>query len=379
MTNEINAITISTIIPFFNGSKYIERALASIVEQTLPSTEIIVVDDGSRPVEYDYLRQLQAKYKFNLFRKDNGGQGSARNFGAARSTADFIAFLDQDDYYLPQHNEILYSEVDRTDKRFGWVYGDLWHADGDGMVVSLSILDGTDCEHPKRNIREMLGSDLFILPSASLLSKVAFTDVGGFDEQFRGYEDDDLFIRMFRRGWTNKFIRKPVTVWCINKESTSYSVRMAVSRLRYFKKLLKDFPDSSFNSCYYTRDLLIPRFLRMTLSQAIAYCSSPDRDIDVYIEVMIEFQEIINRYESVCWDDKRQILDVIHHLSRHREGDALRQSIAVAGLSRSYDDGGVDLYKPIFIGGRMVRFIDFDLLRRRRKEKNDPEYAAGTP
>lgn len=370
MAAENDEIRISSIIPYFNGSKYIERALKSILEQTLPSAEIIVVDDGSKPEEHDFLRSIQDAYKFILLHKNNGGQGSARNFGVAQSAAEYIAFLDQDDYYLPRHNEILASQVDRDDKKFGWVYGDLWHADGDGRVVSLSILSEMSCQHPKKSIKEMLRSDCFILPSASLLSREAFNDVSGFDEQFRGYEDDDLFIRLFRQGWSNKFIDKPVTAWCINKESTSYSVRMAVSRLRYFKKLMKEFPDSVFNSCYYTRDLLVPRFLNMTLSQAIIYCKNPDKDIETYIEVMVEFQEVINRQEGVSWNHKQEIQDVITHLDRHRKADAQRQSHATTVAAKNNEGNEFNLlYRPAYIGGKEVMFIDVESLRRKRNEK----------
>ncbi|OWK21780.1 hypothetical protein AJ88_11715 [Mesorhizobium amorphae CCBAU 01583] len=63
--------------------------------------------------------------------------------------------------------------------------------------------------HPKADIFNMLSGDMFVLPSASIISRSAFKAVQGFDQQFMGYEDDDLFLRMFRAGFTNTFIDPP--------------------------------------------------------------------------------------------------------------------------------------------------------------------------
>ena len=354
--------SIATIIAFYNGSDYIERALDSIVKQNLKSDEVIIVDDGSESLHHDFLLKIQNKYNFVLFRKENGGQGSARNFGVKKSKSKYITFLDQDDYYLPRHNELLFQSVNHADPRFGWVYGDLWHADGDGKVVSLSILGETKCKHPKVNIKEMLSNDLFILPSASLISREAFEDVGGFDSQFRGYEDDDLFIRIFRNGWSNYFVNAPVTAWCINAESTSYSVRMAVSRVRYFKKLIKSFPDTKFNDTYYTRDILLPRFMQMVLSQAIKFCQSPTGDILQYLQVMNDFKLAIDEYDYVSEGDKKLISDIIFHLKNSLEKNA----VVERNLIESHSRKGL-IYRDVFISGKRVKFLDIEKIRNSNK------------
>ncbi len=73
----------------------------------------------------------------------------------------------------------------------------------------------------------MLREDAYILPSASLIRRAAYEAVGGFDEQFTGYEDDDLFLRLFRAGYTNYYLDKPVTVWCRHSGSTSWTLKMS--------------------------------------------------------------------------------------------------------------------------------------------------------
>jgi glycosyltransferase involved in cell wall biosynthesis/predicted SAM-dependent methyltransferase len=273
--------TVVVIIPYYNGSKFIERSAQSVLDQTVKPDEFIVVNDGSTPEETEFLHRTAERFGFRVIDKENGGQGSARNVGVAASRSQFISFLDQDDFYLRTHIATLLDAIPSEDPHLGWVYGDLYEAEESGEIVSTSMV-GSLSDHPKTNIFSLLVRDMFVLPSASLISREAFESVGGFDVQFSGYEDDDLFLRMFRRGYTNHFIDSPVTVWCINGGSTSYSIRMSRSRLRYFKKLAAGFPDDLGRppGRFYLRDLLIPRFHRQfvaDLYNAIV-CEVPERD-----------------------------------------------------------------------------------------------------
>ena len=79
-------------------------------------------------------------------------------------------------------------------------------------------------------------------------------------------EDDDLFLRLFRKGFRNYYVDEPVTTWCIHKRSTSYSFRMTRSRFRYFIKLSEHFPDDNQKNVFIIRDLLVPRFHKVFFS-----------------------------------------------------------------------------------------------------------------
>lgn len=268
--------SVAVIIPYYNGSKYIERSAKSVLEQTIKPDEFVVVDDGSTPEEAAFLDKIGAQMGFTVLHKENGGQGSARNFGVAHTKSRFISFLDQDDFYLLQHIEILLDEVVWDDPRFGWVYGELYEADEEGQIIRTSlVVKSTKDHHPKRNVFSMLKYDMYVLPSASLICRTAYEDVGGFDPQFTGYEDDDLFIRLFRRGWSNYFTTKPVTVWCVNSNSTSYSIKMSRSRLRYIKKICATFPEEADRGRCYIRDCLVPRFMDTIIKEARDAVSKP--------------------------------------------------------------------------------------------------------
>jgi glycosyltransferase involved in cell wall biosynthesis len=95
---------VSVIVPLFNKTAYIERALRSIASQTLSDFEAIVVDDGST----DGGDQIVARFpdsRFRLIRQANAGPGAARNRGVTEARAPYLAFLDADDAWLPAYLE----------------------------------------------------------------------------------------------------------------------------------------------------------------------------------------------------------------------------------------------------------------------------------
>lgn len=94
------APTISVVVPLYNKGGYVEEALRSVLSQTHPACEIIVVDDGSTddgPLRVEAMRLPQVR----LIRQPNSGVAAARNAGIAAAQGDYIAFLDADDRYLP--------------------------------------------------------------------------------------------------------------------------------------------------------------------------------------------------------------------------------------------------------------------------------------
>lgn len=262
---------ISAIIPLYNGAAYIREAIQSVVEQDRPADEIIVVDDGSTDgaAGADIVREIaRANANIKLLVKQNGGQGSARNYGVAHSTGDLIALLDQDDAWYPSHLRRLEKPfLKRHTKPLGWAYSDLDQISADGRMVCHNILrELGPNEHPKRTLNCCLRQDMFILPGASLISRAAFDSVNGFDERLTGYEDDDLFLRMFSAGYGSVFIPDSLAKWRIHSASTSFSLKMSKSRALYFENLVKAFPDEPDMRRFYIRDLVAPRFSQNFLS-----------------------------------------------------------------------------------------------------------------
>ena len=259
---------IAAIIPLYNGARFIRTALDSVLAQTRKADEIIVVDDGSSDSGAAIVKAMQhAHPEIVLLSKSNGGQGSARNTGVAHARSDLIAFLDQDDAWYPHHlAELEKPFLAPPPLPLAYVYSDLDQIDINGRMVCHRYL-GTlpPREHPKRTLANCLSQDMMILPGASLIDKNVFQKIGGFDERLRGYEDDDLFLRIFCAGYRGIYVRQPLSKWRIHTASASYSVGMARSRLIYFEKLAAEFPDEPKLHRFYIRNAVVPRFFPLVV------------------------------------------------------------------------------------------------------------------
>lgn len=261
--------SIVAIIALYNGAEFIERSIRSVLAQTRQPDEFIVIDDGSTDDGAAIVERMMVEHPtIRLLRKENGGQSSARNFAIAHSSSRLIALLDQDDGWYPGHLAELAEPFESGGHfRLGWVYSNLDECDRFGRMRNRRMLRLMNQEHPKTQLELCLGDDMFILPSASLIAREAFEDVGGFDERLSGYEDDDLFLRLFRASWNNVFLDKALSYWCIYSGSTSYSPRMAKSRMIYFDKLYESFDNAEMPGQPQWKDIITRRFYLYAISE----------------------------------------------------------------------------------------------------------------
>ena len=262
-----NAMDVDLVVPYYNGNDYIEIAILSALNQTVPFGKIFIVDDGSESDSSKFAKDISLKYGVTYLWKPNGGQGSARNFGINQSEAGLICFLDQDDFLLPDHNEVLISEFNTLSGSKGWVSSNFACSDQRGLLYQIRANPAIG--HQITNVYQMVDHDLFMLPSGTIISSEALRAVGGFDEQFKGYEDDDLFIRLFRAGYSFKYIDKDTYVWRMHEAQTSSSIKMLFSRKKFIDKWMAEEFGDSVDNCHIKRSIL-NRF-RPALARDILY------------------------------------------------------------------------------------------------------------
>ena len=171
---------VACIVPLYNGRAFILEALASIAAQTWPAREVIVVDDGSTDGSADLVAERFPEVR--LIRQANGGEARARNRGVAESEADFIAFLDQDDLWLPRRLEAQMRML-LADPALDW-------AIGQHRMVALAQ-PGAEWARPDFLDRPLPG----FLPGCMLLRRRTWERVGPFDPSYRIGSDSDWIMR----------------------------------------------------------------------------------------------------------------------------------------------------------------------------------------
>lgn len=272
MSNVAEPLSVSVILPLHNGAKHVTDAVASVLGQTRAPLEVIVVDDGSTDGGADLLSgrgsESDAGPVIRVVTQGNAGQSAARNHGAQLATGELLAFIDQDDLWHPRHLEVLV-EPFATDDRLGWAFSDFDEIDADGYVLTRSFLADAGVATRRRSLGALLAGDLMVLPSASVLRASAFAEVGGFDPDLQGYEDDDLYIRFFRHGWSAAFVAESVTSFRTHGTSSSAGDRFQRSRVRFLEKLRATVPDDPRMNRFFVPDLVVPRLFATTLTE---YC-----------------------------------------------------------------------------------------------------------
>jgi len=301
---------VTVVMALYNGGTLVTESLESIVTQTIPPRQIIVVDDGSTDVSpklvADFAKAHRGPSNITVIRKENGGQGSARNAGAEKAGTEFLAFIDQDDTWSRDHVQVLLDGFqDRPE--LGWIYSDFRQIDAAGKTVRRHFLKETDYRVPEQSFTGMLSRDLMMLPSASLIRTRAFHEGGGFDTQFRGYEDDDLFLRIFQAGWKFAFEPEDVTNYRIHDENSSRQSTFIRSRERFYLKYRNLFETQGPVEVATFRALIAERMTRSFINDAVAL----NRD-----NIPGDFRSELRRVAQVIlgdigWSLKRRVVMIL--------------------------------------------------------------------
>lgn len=271
---DVDAPLISVIMPVFNACRinreFLRRALESIANQTYTHVELIIVDDGSTDDTREVCQEFLSSHPHlhgRLLSKENAGQSCARNAGVKACSGEYIGFLDQDDEWYENKLERVVPWL--SNKAIDILYTDADTIDGDDNVTIDRIHKNHHFgwPHPKKAIEDILFKDIFVMPGLMTIRKDAFERVGGFDEQLSGYEDDDLFLRLFESCRTF-YLPIPTLRWRMYGENYSFSHRMLTSRTYFWRKLLKNYTDHGANR--YRVHMISLRFFWQFMGQSRA-------------------------------------------------------------------------------------------------------------
>lgn len=189
---------VSIIIPTYNRAKMLEKSVNSVLAQTYPWFEVLIIDDGST----DNTRQLVASFRDKRIRyyqmEKNQGASAARNYGLQNANYDYIAFEDSDDLWYADKLEKQMTILQNADEDIGIVYHKIVYDFGEGRYA---ILPPEEIEKEKKSgniYTQMLYHNLIPCPSI-LARRSAIRKTGGFDTELKALEDYDFALRLTKK------------------------------------------------------------------------------------------------------------------------------------------------------------------------------------
>lgn len=181
---------VSVVISTYNRERYVGLAIESVLAQTFPDIELIVVDDGST----DSTREVVSRFgpRVHYAYQDNAERAAARNHGLRLASGDYVAFLDSDDVWLPDKIE---QELRRFEQypEAGVVFSDAMFMDESGAPLGPLVRRAYEGNVLRRIVRRN-----FVHIGAHLIRRRLLLDVNGFNETraLSGSEDWEAWVRL---------------------------------------------------------------------------------------------------------------------------------------------------------------------------------------
>jgi len=241
----VNDNKVCVVIPTYKGSDNLLRAVESVLNQTYKNIEIVVVDDnGEGTIEQQKTEEVLKPYiesqKIRYIKhKVNINGSAARNTGVRATDSKYIAFLDDDDEYLPENIKNHINKFGELSEDYGITYcaKKLFHKDGRTEVIT-PVLDGDV-------LFDFMCSKIRIGSSFIMVKREAYDAVNGFDESFRRHQDWEFIARILSNYKAGAIKEVGLNKYLIFRNSAKNPLQFEQNRLYYLEKL--KFVINSFN------------------------------------------------------------------------------------------------------------------------------------
>lgn len=211
-----SAPLVSIIVPVYNGEPHLDLALKSIFGQDYRPFEVIVIDDGSKDHSADIVKSYQS---VRYFYQSNQGVAAARNYGIELAQGEFIAFIDQDDTWLPSK---LTRQVEYL----------LVHSEVDCTITRVKFfLEPAVATPPWLKPDILLRDHPGYFPSALVARRKVFEKLGLFDPGYQMGSDADWFFRAKRHGIPVAVVPETLVRRRIHAANHSYQSGLAMTEI----------------------------------------------------------------------------------------------------------------------------------------------------
>ncbi len=207
---------VSIILPTRNREKLLHRAIKSILDQTYPDFELIVVDDASSDGTSDVVRSLEDSRIKYIRHSTTQGASAARNSGWREAAGDYIAFQDSDDKWLEEKLALQVSALDDSSDHVGVCVCSL-RQNIRGKIIDVVHPAG---EKSGEAVAKQLITGTSYGTVALLVKRKAFASVGGFEERLTRRQDFELCLRLAER-WAFRFLPDILVETCLFEDSIS--------------------------------------------------------------------------------------------------------------------------------------------------------------
>ncbi|MGD0711505.1 MAG: glycosyltransferase family 2 protein [Bacteroidales bacterium] len=222
----------SIILPTFNRAYMLSRAIHSVIEQTFPGWELIIIDDGSTDNTPDIVKEFSDSRIIYIYQQ-NAERSTARNNGIDLAKGKYICFLDSDDYYLPNHLENFYKKIKECNEAKAFFFCKLFYETNE--ILSLP----EECEYLSGNNIEYVIQNIISTPQvcihAQILNEYHFNPT-----LFIG-EDMNLWVHILLKYPLIKTVNRTL-ILCLHVDRTvNVLVRNSYKyHLNSFRLILKD-------------------------------------------------------------------------------------------------------------------------------------------
>lgn len=238
---------VSVIIPTYKGSETLERAINSVLNQSYNNTEIIIVDDNDKNSKQRrkterLMRNFDQNNIIYINHEYNKNGAAARNTGIKNAKGKYIAFLDDDDEWLPQKVELQVNKLEKLNKEWGGIYsGFIRKKNGEIVSKSNELIEGNFK-------KELLLMRFDIAGSSNLfLRRSVLEELEGFDESFNRHQDWEILIRFFR-DYKLAAIQDKLLIKHLTSQNKPNAEERSTLKRKYLKKFRTDiekFPEET--------------------------------------------------------------------------------------------------------------------------------------
>jgi glycosyltransferase involved in cell wall biosynthesis len=188
-----SGIKVSLIVPIYNGEKYIEETMRSVINQTYKNIEVLCIIDGTKDRSKQLIEAL-ADPRITVMEQENRGATWTRNMAIKLVTGNYVWFLDQDDNLMPGCIEAAVAEIERTGSIGVAVNGHL--IDSNSQIIRKMYR----VNKPILSLRKLAKGNQLFTTSQVLLRREVILQNGGFDIDAGIADDWDMWLRIVREG-----------------------------------------------------------------------------------------------------------------------------------------------------------------------------------